>query len=236
MNSRSKVRRSALLALCLTCAVAVPAQAAELGFYVGGSYGSSTRQTDIAKFDALASEFYNFIEYTPATTTRTLDDKGSAYGFVAGYRLLPHLAIEGGYLHMGTASYRAKNTGTFPPTQQSPAPTPSNVNLNVDSKSSGIALSALGILPISYRFEVYARGGVVFATNTVHAFLYNERASQTDETSKSSTNLLAGVGATMSFMEIYALRLEYQRIFDVGESFTGKGDVDMITLGITVGF
>jgi len=230
VNSTLTARRAALLTLCLACtAVALPAQSAELGFYVGGLYGTSTKDSNIEQFDALGQAWYDFFGYTPATTTRTLDDKGSTYGFLAGYRLLPHLAFEGGYMDLGSTAYRAKSTGAF-------GPTPANLNLNLDAKSAGIALSALGILPLSYRFELYARGGFVFATNTVHTYAYNEIGNETHEGSKSSTNLLAGVGASMTFLEIYGARLEYQRVFDVGEEFTGKGDVDMITFGITVGF
>jgi len=233
-HSKSRRGRLAvLLALC-GCAAALPSQAAELGFYVAGNYGTSSRQTDIAKYDELAQAFYDAFQYTPATTTRTLDDKDSSFGFVAGYRLLPHLAFEGGYIDMGSTAYRAQNTGAF--LTPGLPPEPANLNVNIDSKASGITVSALGILPLSYRFELYARGGLVFSTNTVHVFLYNETGSEAHEGSKTSTNFLAGVGASMSFLEIYGLRVEYQRVFDAGDDFTGKGDLDMVSLGITVGF
>jgi OmpA-like transmembrane domain len=230
LNSTPKTRRAALFTLFLACsAAALPARSAELGFYVGGTYGTASKDSSIEQFDALNQAWYNFFGYTPATITRKLDDKSNTYGFVAGYRLLPNLAFEGGYLDLGSTKYRSQSSGDF-------GGEPANLNLNLDAKSAGIALSALGILPISYSFELYARGGVVFATNTVHTFAYNETGNETHEGSKSSTNLLAGVGASLTFLEIYGARLEYVRVFDVGEEFTGKGDVDMITLGITVGF
>jgi OmpA-like transmembrane domain len=211
------------------CALTLPVQAAELGFYVGGIYGTASKEADNARFDEVGQAWYDFFGYTAATTTSTLDDEDSAFGFFAGYRLLPYLAFEGGYIDMGNVEYRAKNTGAF-------GTQPSNLNLNLDSKSSGITLSALGILPLSYRFEVFARGGIVFATNTVHTFAYNEVASETHEGSETATNLLAGAGASFTFLEIYGARLEYQRIFDAGEDLTGKSDVDMLTLAITVRF
>ena len=40
----------------------------------------------------------------------------------------------------------------------------------------------------------------------------------------------------MSFLEIYSVRAEYLRVFDVGDEFTGEGDIDMISLGVTVAF
>jgi hypothetical protein len=230
LNSTLTARRAALLALFLACiAVTLPARSAELGFYVAGLYGTATKDANIEQFDLLNEAWYNFFGYSPATTTRTLDDKSNGYGFMAGYRLFPHLAFEGGYLDLGSTSYRSQSSGSF-------GVDPANLNLNLDAKSAGISLSALGILPLSYRFELYARGGFIFATNTVHTYAYNETGNETHEGSKSSTNLLAGVGASLSFLEIYGARLEYIRVFDAGEDFTGKGDVDMITLGITVGF
>jgi len=231
LNSTLTARRAALLTLFLAgSAVALPARCAELGFYVGGSYGTASKDASIEQFDLLNQAWYSFFGYLPDTITRKLDDKSNTYGFVAGYRLFEHLALEGGYMDLGSTEYRSQSAGTFP---GNPDP---HLNLNLDAKSAGIALSALGILPISYSFELYARGGVVFATNTVHTFAYNSTGNETHEGSKSSTNLLAGVGASMTFLDVYGARLEYVRVFDVGEDFTGKGDVDMITLGITVGF
>jgi hypothetical protein len=230
VNSRPTARRVALLAPCVACAAAaLPAQAAELGFYVGGNYGMSTQNSDIAKYDEFALVVYDAFGYTPATTTRTLDDEDYGFGFMAGYRLLPHLAFEGGYLDLGDVAYRARNTGFFDTE-------PSDLNLNVDSQFSGIAVSALGILPLSYRFEIYARGGIVFSTTTVHTFAYNETGSAVFEGSETGTNLLAGVGASMTFLEIYGVRIEYQRVFDAGEDTLGKSDIDTLSLGITVGF
>jgi len=234
LNSTQKPRRAAFVALILVCSVvALPARSAELGFYVGGMYGTATKDSSIEQFDALNQAWYNFFGYAPATITRKLDDKSNTYGFRAGYRLFEHLAFEGGYMDLGSSKYRSQSTGVF---IDDPEQRPTTLNLNLDAKSAGIAVSALGILPITYSFELYARGGVVFTTNTVHTFAFNDTGSETHEGSKSSTNLLAGVGMSMTFLEIYGARLEYLRVFDAGEDFTGKGDVDMITLGITVGF
>ena len=49
-------------------------------------------------------------------------------------------------------------------------------------------------------------------------------------------DLLAGIGTSFSFFEIYAWRLEYQRVFDAGDEVIGEGDADSISLGISVVF
>jgi OmpA-OmpF porin, OOP family len=231
MSSRLTTHPAAMIACLLLAVVATlsGAHAAEPGFYVGGLYGTVSKDADIVAYDEFAQATYDFFGYVPDSTTTRLDDSDSGFGFLAGYRLLRNLALEGGYLDLGTVAYRAENTGSFPDT-------PSPLGLNVDSQASGIALSALGVLPISYRFEIYARGGVLLATNKIHTFAFTDNESASDEASDTSTNLLAGAGMSMSFLEIYGVRLEYMRIFDVGDEFTGEGDIDMISLGITVAF
>jgi len=44
---------------------------------------------------------------------------------------------------------------------------------------------------------------------------------------------LAGIGAAWNINDGYALRVEVQRYFDVGdEDQTGENDVDMLTFGV----
>src|SRR5690606_16216818 len=105
-----------------------------------------------------------------------------------GYRLTPHIAFEGGYKELGVLAYRDVSTGEFPDG-------PSTLNLNVDSETSGMAVSVLGILPVTYRVELYARAGALFATNKFKTFFQDSEGNTSrDEFSQSSTDYLAGVG------------------------------------------
>ena len=56
------------------------------------------------------------------------------------------------------------------------------------------------------------------------------------EFSENSVDALVGIGTSLNFLEIYDFRLEYQRVFDAGDEATGEGDVDMISVGVTVVF
>jgi hypothetical protein len=159
----------------------------------------------------------------------SLDKKDSSFGFLAGYRFTPYLAAEGAYLDLGALAYRARTQGSFPDD-------PTTLTTNFDSETSGIALSGLAILPVSYRLEVYARAGVLLATNNFKLFLEDRGDTFHDEFSESSTDLLAGAGVSWSFFEIYDARLEFQRVFDAGDEATGEGDVDVVSLGIKVAF
>jgi hypothetical protein len=232
MNTPMARRRVALLALslCVGAFGASAAQAAEAGFYVGGYYGETRREANLALFDAYGQFIYDAIGFTSSQTTSKLDKKDSAYGFIAGYRLTPHIAFEGGYVNLGSLPYRAVSQGNF-------ADGAASVNLNVDSETSGIALSALGVLPIGFTWELYARGGVLFSTSKLKTFVTDGLGSARDEVSETDTDLLAGVGVSRAFLEIYSLRLEYQRVFAAGkDSSLGGDDIDMVALGVTVAF
>jgi opacity protein-like surface antigen len=220
------------MAICaVACAAMVgTAHGQQLGFYVGGNYGQSEKDADKPPFDQFALDVYDFFGFTSFRSTSSLDTKDTAFGFVAGYRLLPNLAFEGGYMDLGSVAYRSTATGVFDSE-------PSDLTLNVDTETSGIALSALGVLPLSYRMEVYARVGILFSTTDFNIFVTDGVGSVRDSFSESSTDYIAGIGAGFGFAEVYTARLEYDRVFDAGaEDAGGEADVDVISLGFTVAF
>lgn len=204
-------------------------RAAQFGLYVGGQYGNSSRDLTQEPFDDFAAFIAEEFLFVPLLTDTTFDDSDTNYGFLVGYRLTPHLAVEGSYMDLGKVRYRNTSEGTF-------EGDPAVLITNLTSDTSGIGISALGILPINYRWEVYGRGGVLIATNDLSIYLSDGQNSARDTLSESSTDLFAGAGLSFSFAEIYQARLEFQRVFDAGDEATGEGDVDLLTFGITVTF
>jgi OOP family OmpA-OmpF porin len=209
-----------------------PAGAAQLGIYAGGAIATVEKDATRSLYEQEAVAIYNAFGFGPQTTTATFDAKDTAYGFLVGWRLTEHIALEGGYMDLGDVSYRDTSVGLFDET-----PPPETWQQNIDSGTSGIALSALGILPLSYRWEVYARGGLLLANSTESVFITDGIGAEKLRASKSGIDLLAGVGISMTLVEIYSVRLEYQRVFDAGEDDTlDEADVDMATLNVTVSF
>jgi opacity protein-like surface antigen len=183
-------------------------------------------------FEEQALAIYNSFGFEPQSTTASFDSKDNAYGFVVGWRFSEHLAFEGGYLDLGDVKYRDRSVGLFDNT-----PPVETWQQNIDSSTSGIALSALGILPLSYRWEVYVRGGALLANNTASLFISDGIGSEKFRASKSGFDMLAGAGISFSIAEIYNIRLEYLRVFDAGETDTlDEADVDLATLNVTVAF
>lgn len=233
MNQK-RVFAAAVAAVAFGVAALVPnAQAAQPGFYVGGQYGQSDKDIDIGGFNTYAATRIfpsPAVQLTVESMTASLDTSDSSFGFLAGYRFTPHFAVEGGYIDLGSLSYRANMTGNI-------TGVPTDAVLNVDSETAGITVSALGVWPLSYRWEVYGRAGALFSTNDFRVFYNDVTANpRRDQYSESDVDILAGVGTSLNFLEIYDLRLEYQRIFDAGDKTTGEGDADVISIGITVVF
>jgi opacity protein-like surface antigen len=208
------------------------ARAAQLGIYAGVSYAMAEKDSTRSEFEAEALLVYNAFGFTPQTTTASLDAKDSAYGFVVGWRLTEHIALEGGYMDLGDVAYRDRSTGLF-----NNMPPPENWAQNIETSTSGIALSALAILPLSYRWEVYARGGVLIANSEESVFITDGIGSEKLRATKSGFDLFAGAGASFSLVEIYNIRLEYGRVFDAGDDeVLDEADVDMAILNVTVSF
>jgi hypothetical protein len=208
------------------------AHAAEPGFYVAGYYGEAKiGGADKAVFDdfaIFAYDAYGFIPDPGGMTSSLGDDRDASFGMSAGYRLFRWLALEGGYADLGEIVYRNDSVGTQ-------FGNPEQWFQKQAVSVSGITLSALGILPVSYRWELYARAGLLFATNEIDLYITDRVGADNVQFSDSSTEMLAGVGASFSFAEVYAARFEFQRIFDAGENLV-EGDLDILSIGFTVSF
>lgn len=228
------IRFARALGVVVTICFALASQiatAAEQGFYVGGYYGQSDKDTDRGEVQEFALFVYDAYGFQPVQSNSSFDTKDSGYGFFGGYRLFTHFAIEGGYMDLGEVAFRDQSSGIDLTNDQ-----PGNWNQKITIGSSGISLSALGILPLSYRSEIFGRAGVLFSTNELQINISDGVGSDNPEFSESDTDWLIGVGAGFTFAEIYTLRLEYQRVLDAGDESMGEADLDLLSLGVTVAF
>jgi OmpA-OmpF porin, OOP family len=234
MNMKKKV-----IAVSLLCAAASQTAAAgEVGFYIGAYFGQASKDISRNFFEDFKNDIHAFLGYTPAEETITFDDSDSSYSLFAGYRLNTYLAFEGGYSRLGQVTYHSRSTGTFPMDT-------GFVNTTFESETSGFTLSVLGTLPLTRDWELYGRGGVLFATNRLalsirthqEVFVSSLGTEFSDSFSKGSTDTYAALGISRRFFENYTVRLEYQRAFDAGlEDTGGQGDLDAALLGLTVTF
>ncbi|MBB6095746.1 opacity protein-like surface antigen [Povalibacter uvarum] len=225
---------------CGSLMMATGVSAAERGFYVGAAYGKVKNDATQAPYDLQASRIYTDFGFQQTQSATSFDTEDSGFSFLGGYRLFDHFAIEGGYVDLGEVSFRDDSSGMD--VSVTPA-VPANWNQSARSQITGLTLSALAILPLSYRSEIYARGGIVFSTRELGVRVSDGQNSASDSISESDTDWVVGVGGGFTFAEIYTLRLEYQRYLDAGDGGIGyydvqmgEADVDMLSLGFTVAF
>jgi opacity protein-like surface antigen len=232
--TKKRVFAAAIAAVALAATASIPvAHAAQPGFYVGGFYGQNDKDSDIQDYRVYAATriFTSpAVQLTVESMTDSLDTKDSAFGFMAGYRFNTHFAVEGGYVDLGRVSYRAKLRGNI-------TGVPTDAVLNFDSETAGLTVSALGVWPLSYRWEVYGRAGALFSSNDFSIYYDDvEQRPRSDTFADNDVDFLGGIGTSFNFLEIYDVRLEYQHIIDAGDKNTDEANADVISIGITVVF
>jgi hypothetical protein len=224
---------------------ATSASAAERGFYVGAYYGQIDKDSVPDRFSDLVLGTYLFNAFEPLSSTGKFDSKDSSFGFFGGYRMSEYVAFEGGFMELGDVSYGDVTTGIdhrrddFD--ENGEIDHSDDVigtwNQQIRAETRAISLTALGIWPATYRSELFVKGGVLLSSARFKGRISdgNISAPLTSE-SKTSIDPVVGVGASYTFADIYAVRLEYQRIFDLGHEDVDEADADVISLGITVTF
>ena len=222
----------------LGVASAQSAAANENGFYIGGYVGQATKQPALDAYTGLTAGIQEFDNFQPVEERTSFDDKDTAFALIGGYRLNRYLAFEAGYAKLGKVAYHSRATGNYPLE-------PGSMATTVETEANGFSLSVLGTLPLTRDWELFARGGALFADNHFRfdvrtqsqVFVPPTGRHASDSLSKGSTDNFAGIGISRRILEIYDLRLEYQRVFDAGTELTGgTADVDAALLGLTVTF
>jgi opacity protein-like surface antigen len=204
-------------------------EAAQPGFYVGGSWLENSFDARQEEFDAVTQGLYDLFGFTLNDYASTLDDSDSGYEFLAGYRLFEWLAFEAGYLDFGQVTQRANAAVDF-------EGEPLTIDSTLDTALSGIALSALGIWQATDRFSLYLRGGFLLSDSETRVRLTDGVDSFRDGVSDGNEGFLWGIGAGLEFADIYTLRFEYRQVLDIGDEITGKIDAEALSLGLIVAF
>ncbi len=97
-------------------------------------------------------------------------------------------------------------------------------------------MSALGILPIGERFSVFGRVGLSLMNAKGTARITIDGATQSPSQSTQNSDPMVGIGAEYSLGKHFAIRLAWDRYFDVGtDDVTGDIDADLYTLGLRMG-
>jgi opacity protein-like surface antigen len=221
------------------------AHAGDRGFYFGAGAGQSQYDFDQPTVPAFISGFGMPIlvvtpspilnpppvvggVFTAAIEARPVlwlpgdDDEGAGWNVTAGYRINRYLAVEAGYVNLGTLS--ATHTIDIPAILGG-----GSFNFHRELETAGPSLTVFGLLPLADSWQLYARVGMLFADSDLTTRL-NGGSSAASSFDSDATTL--GAGAQYDWGGHWSARLEFQRTKDVGgDDVASDADVDSISLG-----
>lgn len=211
-----------LAVFCLLCLAAVPAvaqvQSDPGGNYSGGAVGwlHAGAMDHGAVNEALQGQGL-------AVRTTGADVSDTGWKLFAGHRFDRHWAIEGGYTFLGRYSFQGQviaDPGT----------------VQASFRADDWNVSAVGILPLGERFEIFAKAGWGYwRTRLETSGTFSGRGAQ--PVNARGAGPIAGLGARLRFTDSLSARLEFERFFHVGDTArSGRSDIDFGSLGLQYGF
>lgn len=221
------------------------ALALESGFYMGAVVGQSS--IDVSRED------YDRWERNPrsANFTSSLEDSDTALGLFFGGQFGRWAAAEAQVMHLGKFRYKA--TQTIPNVFST---APRAVDTRSESKVEPAAVTLTGILtiPFGQQLALGVRLGVAFTVTDTN-FEYEDRRGNViissfsdkdvEDFDDTSENISATYGLNLEWdpTRHFGLRLEYQRIADVGEDDENEfgqasegADIDLLSINAIVRF
>lgn len=217
------------LALGLTV-LATPAVQAE-GFYIGLGVGQS--KADMMSAGELESEIVTTLVddgFGPATASARIDDTGTGWKLYGGWQLHKNFGVELGYADLGKAG--AQVSGTFDGGEGG-----ATYAANASSEATSWSLTALGNLPLTDKFSVFAKLGFhrwdVDVNVAATASAAGPVTTLAETFSDTGTDLTYGLGAKYNITKEWAVRAEWERFKIKGDIDT---DVDLASISMQFGF
>ena len=124
-------------------------------------------------------------------------DSDTAWKVFGGYKLVDKVSIEGAYLNLGDIRKDGQN-----------------------SDVTAFGGYAVGTLPVTERFDAFAKIGGVYWK------------SENTDGSENGFGLSYGVGAKMTLNETTKLRAEWEKVTDVETSNSEETDINILTIGV----
>jgi len=155
----------------------------------------------------------------------SIDDSDTSYNIFVGYKFIPNISGELGYIDLG--KYNVAATGTV-------STTPSS--LSGEFKAKGWTLSVVGTYPVQPNFLLLGRLGLFNwdfdLSQSGTGFTAGSRSL-----SSSGTDPLYGVGVQWNANQQVSVRGEWTRYSNVGDqNTTGQSDVDNLSLSVVYNF
>jgi opacity protein-like surface antigen len=161
------------------------------------------------------------------------DDSDVGFAAQFGYRFTRYIAVEFALAQYGDLRSRARadidlddGNGVVP------------ASINLAFHSGGPQLSAIGILPLNNKFELYGRAGLLFASSEREFVIRVDGDTNSFGRAKGeSTEVVFGVGAAYHVNQMFSVRAQYEKLDKVGDpNRTGTEDISSASIGLIVRF
>jgi OOP family OmpA-OmpF porin len=184
---------------------------ANSAWYIGASAGRARSNVDQSRISsALTANGATLSSFSK-------DQKALGYKLFVGRQVNRYLAIEGGYFDLGKSTFNAA--------------TADGGVLNGEARFRGADLDLVGQLPLSDRFSLLGRAGVLYTQARDH-FSGNRLLAVTNPNpSERKWSHKLGVGLEFKLSEALAVRAEAER-HRVNDAIGNRGDVDLFSLGL----
>jgi len=213
------------------------ALALESGFYLGALGAQATLDVDKSEFSGGPTSNYS----------STVDDTDTAFGIFAGGQFGRWFAVESQLIDLGKYSEATSVslTNYFPT-----APRNLDVHSRASIEAAAFTLSGILTIPIGEQVAIGLRGGFAVSAAETRYEIVERRGNtiyyqESDDNDAEASDLTATFGVSVEWdpSQHFGMRLEYQRINDVGsedddydgedfddEEEHGGYDIDLISL------
>ena len=185
---------SAIAFAVLACASTAALADKGSGFYLGGGLGYAGQGINCHGSD-------------------NCSNSSTGFKMLAGYQIIPNLAIESSYGSTGRTKASANNA-------------------TLSSKSESFTLAVLGIYPVSKEVELFGKLGAHSTKNKIKA----EAPGLSGSGTMNASGLLAGIGAQYRFTPNVIGRVEYEHLSRAVYDFDGRKSIYLVTASVLYQF
>jgi len=148
----------------------------------------------------------------------TIDSHATGWGLFAGYQFNRNFALEGGYDSLGRFSY------------SSAISSPAADTVTGHYRARAFDLSAVGILPLAAGWSAFGKAGLAYEEAKLETS--STGAVAVSDEHHWGTEPLLGGGFSYDVTRNVELRAEWDRFLHVGDASTGRGNIDLYTVGV----
>ena len=202
-----------------------------IGAYGGAMVGYSEFSGDQSGFEAALERTLTNTGADIQNLSSSTEDTDIGYQAMFGFRFLRYFAAEIGLAQFGSLESSAKGDLDF-----GDGFVPTSVKLSFSA--GGPIFSAVGILPIGNKFELFGRVGYMF-TSSEREFSANVDGEHSSfgGAKGDSQDPVFGVGFSWNINQVYSIRGEFQKLDSIGDpNRSGEEDITMMGLGLLIRF